>query len=65
MGVSEYWDVVVNLGAVALSNALGNPDNVAALLLLQLDVRVEDSVVELVHEGELVQVNLNAPGRGA
>ena len=31
---SEDGDIVVNLGSVALSNALADPDDVAALLLL-------------------------------
>lgn len=48
--LSEYWNVVVYLGAVALSNAFSNPDDVAALLFLQLDIGVEDAIVELVHE---------------
>ena len=58
--VSEYWNIVVYLGAVALSNAFGNPDNVATLLFLQLDIGVEDAIVELVHERELVQLNLQS-----
>lgn len=40
--------VVVNLGTVPLGNALGDPDNVSTLLLLELDVGVEDAEVELV-----------------
>ena len=49
---------------MALCNALSNPDNVAAFLLLQFDVRVEHTVVELVHEGQLVQFNLRHVCRG-
>ena len=55
---SEDGDIVVNLGSVALSNALADPDDVAALLLLQLEEGVEDAKVELLHEGILVQPHL-------
>lgn len=51
-------DVVVNLGLVLLGNALADPNNVAALLLLQLHKCVEDSVVELLHKREAVQLHL-------
>jgi len=43
---------------VLLRNALGNPDNVANLLLLQLHVRVEDAEVELLNERQDVQLYL-------
>lgn len=43
-------NVIVDLGAMLLSNALRDPDNVAALLLLKAKVRVEDATVELLHE---------------
>lgn len=55
---SKDGNVVVDLGAVPLSDALGDPDDVPALLLLQLDVGVEDTEVELVEEGQLVQFHL-------
>lgn len=51
-------DVVVNLGAVALGDALGDPHDVATLLLLELHKGVEDTKVELVQEGQLVQFHL-------
>lgn len=41
-----------------LGNALTDPDNVAALLLLELEVRVEHSKVELLEEGMHVQAHL-------
>lgn len=43
---------------MALRNALGNPHNVADLLLLQFHVRVEHAEVELLHEGKLVEMHL-------
>lgn len=55
---SENGDVVVDLGAVPLGDALCDPHDVPALLLLQLDVGVEDAEVELVEEGQLVQLHL-------
>lgn len=55
---SENWNVVVDFGAVPLGNALCDPDDVPALLLLQLDVGVKDAEVELVEEGQLVQLHL-------
>lgn len=57
-GGSEDGDVVVDLGAVPLGDALGDPHDVPAFLLLQLDVGVEDAEVELVEEGQLVQLHL-------
>lgn len=54
----EDGNVVVDLGAVPLGDALGDPDNVPALLLLQLDVGVENTEVELVEEGQLIQLHL-------
>lgn len=62
-GGSKDRNVVVDLGAVPLCDALGDPHNVPALLLLQLDVGVEDTEVELVEEGQLVQLHLQG-GRG-
>jgi hypothetical protein len=44
----DYRNVVVDLGSVLLRNALGNPNDVSALLLLQLQVRVEHAKVELL-----------------
>lgn len=51
-------NVVVDLGTVPLGNALCDPDNVPALLLLELDVGVENAKVELVQESQLVQLHL-------
>lgn len=59
----EDGDVVVNLGAVALGNALSNPYNVATLLFLELHIGIEDTKVELVQEGQLVQFHLWNRGR--
>jgi hypothetical protein len=33
-----------------LGHTLGNPDDVAALLLLELQVRIKDAKMELLHE---------------
>ena len=55
---SEDWDVVVNLCPVALSHTLADPDDVATLLLFELEEGVEHSEVELLHEGVLVQPHL-------
>ena len=43
---------------MALGNAFTDPDDVSALLLLQLEEGVEHSKVELLHEGILVQPHL-------
>ena len=44
---------------MSLSDALRDPDDVATLLLLELEERVEDAVVELLHERVDVQLHLN------
>lgn len=54
----ENGYVVVDLCAVLLGNALGDPDDVTALLLLQLEVCVEDTEVELLQKGVHVQLHL-------
>lgn len=41
-------DVVVDLGAMALGNALSNPHNVATFLFLKLHKGIKDTKVELV-----------------
>ena len=46
----EDGNVAVDLGAVMLRDALCDPDDVATLLLLDLDEGVERSEVELLHE---------------
>ena len=56
--ISEDGDVVVDLGPVLLGDALRDPDDVPALLLLQLQEGVEDAEVELLHERVHVQVHL-------
>lgn len=50
----EDWYVVVNFCAMLLRNTFGNPNNVAALLLLQLQVRVEYAKMELLNKRENV-----------
>lgn len=45
-----------------LGDALGDPDDVPALLLLQLDVGVENTEVKLIEEGQLVQLHLQGKG---
>ena len=57
------WNIVVDLGLVLLRDALCDPDDVAALLLLQLQVGVEGSVVELLQERVDVEANLREQGR--
>lgn len=55
---SKDGDVVVDLCPVTLSHTLADPDDVAALLLFQLEEGVEHTEVELLHEGILVQPHL-------
>merc|ERR1719312_103727 len=50
--------VVVDFGPMFLSHALSYPDDVATLLLLQLQERVKHSKVELLHERIDVQLDL-------
>ena len=45
---------MINLVTVVLTYTLGDPDNVADFLLLQLDIRVEEGEVEMLVEGALV-----------
>ena len=47
---------------MSLSDALRDPNDVTTLLLLQTNVRVEDTKVELLHEG--LDVDLNLQGEG-
>jgi len=54
----EDGDVLVDLGLHVLADALGDPHNVANLLLLQLDQRVEDAVVEVLLERHFVDLDL-------
>ena len=54
----EDWNVIVDLCPVSLSHTFGDPDDVPALLLLQLQEGVEDAEVELLHERVHVQLDL-------
>jgi len=56
--VVKNGDVVINLGLVVLGDTLGYPDDVATLLLLQLEEGVEDAEVELLHECVHVKLHL-------
>lgn len=55
---SEDGYVVVYLGPLSLRDALRYPDDVATLLLLQSDVGVKYSEVELLQESECIQLHL-------
>lgn len=50
--------VVVYLGLLPLRDALSDPDDVTTLLLLQFDVGVEYSEMELLQENKCVQLHL-------
>ena len=41
-----------------LSNTFSDPDDVAAFLLLQLQIRIKDTEVKLLHESVHVQFDL-------
>ena len=43
---------------MSLCDALGNPDHVPALLLLETDIGIEDPKVELLHEGADIDLHL-------
>ena len=43
---------------MALGNALSNPDNIAHLLLFQLNESIEDAKMKLLHEGKFIEMNL-------
>ncbi len=58
IGPWEDGYVVVYLGLLPLCDTLRDPNNVAALLLLQFDVRVKHSEVELLQERQRVQLHL-------
>lgn len=51
-------ETLMNLSLLTLSDALGNPDDVADLLLTELEVGVENTVAHLRLKGQLVQLNL-------
>lgn len=46
------------LGLLPLCDAFCDPNNVAILLLPQFEVRVKDSKVELLQEGQSVKLHL-------
>lgn len=52
------------LGPLPLRDALRDPDDIATLLLLQFDVGVEDSEVELLQKGKRVQFHLGNDNGG-
>lgn len=54
----EYGYVVVYLGLLSLCDTLSDPDDVATLLLLQLDVGVKHSKVKLLQESQCVELHL-------
>lgn len=54
----EDGDVVIDLCSVFLSYTLGDPDDIAALLLLEFQVRIENAKVELLHKSVHVQFDL-------
>lgn len=56
----EDRNVAVDFGSVTLCYALSDPDDVANLLLLELDVGIEDAELELVHERVLHQLHLHS-----
>lgn len=57
-GRSEDGYVVVYLGLLSLCDTLGDPDDVAVLLLLQSEIRVKYPEVELLHEGQNIHLHL-------
>jgi len=54
----EDLDVAVNLGAMSLRHALGDPDDVTIFLFLEFYIRVEHAKLELHHERVLHQTHL-------
>eukprot|EP00965_Chrysotila_dentata_P118247 3908893-Pleurochrysis_carterae.AAC.2 len=56
--LEDVDDVSVNLALLVLRDAVRNPDDIADLLLLELDVGVVHAVVELLLEGERVELHL-------
>lgn len=61
-GNLQNWNVIVDLSAVFLSDALGNPNNVAAFLFLELQIRIENAKVELLHKCVDIQFDLEKKG---
>jgi len=56
--LEDGYEALVDLSLLTLGNALGDPNDVTNLLLLQLEIGVEDTVAHLSLEGELVELNL-------
>lgn len=55
----ENWNIVIDLSAMLLGDTLRNPNNVTAFLLLQLQVRIEYTEMELLNESEHIQFDLS------
>lgn len=55
----ENWNIVIDLSAMLLGDTLRNPNNVTAFLLLQLQVRIEYTKMELLNESEHIQFDLS------
>ena len=56
-------NVIVDFSSVTLRDALGDPDDVSAFLLFQLEEGVEDAEVELLHECIHVQFDLGTENK--
>ena len=55
--IRKYGDIIIYFGLVMLRNALGDPDNVPALLFFQLQEGIEYTKMELLHKCVSVQVD--------
>ena len=51
-------NITLDFSPMSLSNALCDPNYIPAFLFLQFDVRVEATVLKLLHEAIHVQINL-------
>lgn len=56
--VLKDCNIIVYLRTMFLSYTFGNPNNIAAFLLFQLQVRVENTEMKLLHESVDVKFNL-------
>lgn len=54
----EDWNIVVDFGAMLLSNTFRYPDNVTTLLFFQLEICIKYTEVELLNECIHVQFDL-------
>lgn len=59
----ENWNIIVDLGPMLLGNTLRNPYNVTAFLFLQLQIRIENTEMELLNESKHVQFDLSMGNR--